>query len=59
MQVKRRERGLENQFRVMITGWLTSLRRIGRGPETISAASRYATQDGTRWGGSSTVSGEI
>src|SRR2546425_62148 len=46
MQVKRRRRGLENRFRVLITGCLTSFRRIGRGPKTISAASRYATQLG-------------
>ena len=37
--------GLEHRFRVLITGSLTSLRRIGKGPETISAASRYAPRD--------------
>jgi len=37
-------RGLENLFRVRMTGWLTPLRRHGRSPKTLSAASGYATR---------------
>lgn len=44
MQVKGRGRGLEHRFQVMLSGRLISLRRIGRGPETISAASKYTTR---------------
>lgn len=45
-QAKRGARGGKNLFGVLITGWLTRHRRIGRSLKTLSARSRYATQ----WG---------
>src|SRR5262245_22391134 len=44
MAAKRRGRRVENAFRVRRTGWLTRRRRLARGPETLSAARRYATK---------------
>src|SRR5262249_45666952 len=42
-QAQGQGRGLENRCRGLLPGGWTSLRRLGRGPETIAAASRYAT----------------
>jgi len=39
----RGERGVENACRVLMTSWLTPLRRLARGPETLSVAVGYAT----------------
>ena len=39
----RARRGLENAFREQMPGCWTPLSRVRRGPETLSAATRYAT----------------